>query len=279
MKLALGTVQFGLNYGINNSSGQVTEDEVSKILTFAKDHNLTYLDTARAYGNSEEVLGKNELHDFQLISKVAANAVDASDVYKSLQNLGIKKIYGYLFHSFESYQKNPFIFDELVQLKDEGIIEKIGFSLYQPSELEYLMSQNIQFDLIQIPFNLLDKRFYPLIKKYNHLEVHVRSVFLQGLFFKPLNDLPIFLKPLQSVLEKLHTIAQNLDISMLQLALSYVNSIKEIDKLVLGVDTLDQLKSSLENYSTLPILPTDITTQIDNIIIEHQDLLIPSNWK
>lgn len=279
MKLALGTVQFGLNYGINNSSGQVTEEEVSKILTFAKDHNLTYLDTARAYGNSEEVLGKNELHDFQLISKIAANAVDASDVYKSLQNLGIKKIYGYLFHSFESYQNNPHIFDELVKLKNEGVIEKIGFSLYEPSELEYLIDQNIQFDLIQIPFNLLDKRFYPLIKKYNHLEVHVRSVFLQGLFFKPFKDLPIFLKPLQSVLEKLHTIAQNLDISMLQLALSYVNSIKEIDKLVLGVDTLDQLKSSLENYSTLPILPTDITTQIDNIIIEHQDLLIPSNWK
>lgn len=279
MKLALGTVQFGLNYGINNSSGQVTEEEVSKILTFAKDHNLTYLDTARAYGNSEEVLGKNELQDFQLISKISANAVDASDVYKSLQNLGIKKIYGYLFHSFESYQKNSHIFDELVQLKKEGIIEKIGFSLYKPSELEYLIDQNIQFDLIQIPFNLLDKRFCPLIQKHNHLEVHVRSVFLQGLFFKPLKDLPIFLKPLQSVLEQLHTIAQNLDISMLQLALSYVNNIKEIDKLVLGVDTLDQLKNSLENYTTLPTLPIDIIAQIDNIIIEHQDLLIPSNWK
>ncbi len=279
MKLALGTVQFGLNYGINNSSGQVKEEEVSKILTFAKDHNLIYLDTARAYGNSEEVLGRNNLQGFQIISKVSANAVDASDIHKSLQKLGLEKIYGYLFHSFENYQQNPHIFEELVKFKEEGIIEKIGFSLYHPSELEYLMDQNISFDLIQIPFNLLDKRFYSLIKKYNHLEVHVRSIFLQGLFFKSFHDLPIFLKPLQPVLEKLDTISKKLNISMLQLALSYVNGIAEIDKLVLGVDTLDQLKSSLTNYDTLPILPIDIKTEIDNLVIEHEDLLIPSNWK
>ena len=117
MKLALGTVQFGLKYGINNTQGQVTAQEVNAILTYAKANDLLCLDTARAYGNSESVLGGGDLNKFQIISKLSPNSTHVNDFNQSLVNLNVDKLYGYLFHSFEDYKQMPSLYSDLKRLK------------------------------------------------------------------------------------------------------------------------------------------------------------------
>ena len=141
-KLILGTVQFGMNYGINNTSGQVTPKEVNYILDEAGKAGINLIDTAYGYGNSEEVLGSSSsLHDhkFRIVSKYAKSDLSPVEQYKaSLKRLQVGKLYAYMVHSFSTYRDNPKIWPDFVRLKEEGIVDRIGFSLYSPIELEYI---------------------------------------------------------------------------------------------------------------------------------------------
>lgn len=129
MKLSLGTVQFGLDYGITNQLGKTTSKEVSTILTFAEKNDVTVLDTAFAYGDSEKVLGRRDISGFKVITKMAAiqnKQIDSSDIiqmekafFDSLKSMGIESVYGLLIHSSSDlYKKNAeMIYDKLVELK------------------------------------------------------------------------------------------------------------------------------------------------------------------
>lgn len=282
-KIALGTVQFGTNYGINNSCGQVTKEEVATILRIASEGGIKTLDTSSAYGTSEQALGealeKTGLQ-FNIVSKYPKSEVGVHETFmKSLKNLGVDSLYGYLVHHFDFYQEHPIIFDDMRRLKDEGRIQKIGFSLYNPQQLQYLLDRNVKFDIIQFPYNIFDRQFEPwmsILKEYG-VEVHTRSAFLQGLFFKDVNTIEGKLKPMCPYLVRLHDYCKQHDITVEQMAFGYVLSNEAVDGALIGVDNHQQLERNLDVFR-FQLMEEDIDF-ICSIEIKEKELLNPVNWK
>lgn len=281
--MILGTVQFGLDYGINNSSGQVGRDEAFHILDCCADRGIRYLDTAPAYGTSEQLLGdylnQRVGHDFQVITKL--NKTDniglAESVTESLRLLSCQKLNTILFHSFDHYKKAQLI--ELQELKNEGIIEKIGVSVYTNHEVLEIIDDN-QIDLIQLPFNLLDNHSQRgevlTLAKNSGKEIHTRSVFLQGLFFRESELISPKLTPLKKHLNSLGQLASDFNIPMNQLALGYALSKDYIDAVLIGVDSQKQLLSNVDLINKP--LDNRIFQEIDTIDVKERELLYPFNW-
>lgn len=281
-KIVLGTVQFGINYGINNSTGQVPQDEVCNILKNAERAGIETLDTSSAYGTSELVLGKALKESntrFKIVSKYPMCDQSVSDTFcQSLENLGVSELYGYLVHHFEFYIEHQEIFDEMTVLKDEGKIQKVGFSLYSVDELKFLFDNNVKFDIIQFPYNIFDRQFEPYmqIMAENGVEIHTRSAFLQGLFFKETNTLPDVLKPLRIYLDKLHRYCDCKGVGIEQLAFGYVLANDNVKGALIGVDNQIQLEANLK-VASYKLLQDDLDF-IKSINIKEKELLNPSNW-
>ena len=187
-KIALGTVQFGMKYGVSNISGQVNNSEVKKILDRATDSNIVTIDTAAVYGDSEEIIGKIGVSNFNIITKLKPmpSGADASSwafncVNSSLKKFNLNKIYGLLVHKSEDLLggSGTQLYKSLCKLKHDGIINKIGVSIYSPKELDQLYENNIILDIVQSPFNIFDRRLKSsgwLEKlKFDGVEVHIRS--------------------------------------------------------------------------------------------------------
>lgn len=273
-KLVLGTVQFGLQYGIN-SAGRPNEDAVKGILAAAAKGGITTLDTSSAYGNSEEILGGciTPDEDFKIVSKYPKGESSVGEIFnRSLKRLKVDNLYGYLLHHFEIYKNNQAVWDEFLTLKAAGKVKKIGFSLYTPEELEFVLKNNSPFDLIQIPFNIFDKKFLPYMKELHDkgIEIHVRSTFLQGLFFKDREALPEKLKPMKKYLLQLDESSKQSGLSISEIALNYNLQNPYIDGVLIGVDNVEQLKMNLASVKATPI---DI--EID---VKEKELLNPVNW-
>jgi aryl-alcohol dehydrogenase-like predicted oxidoreductase len=260
MKLGLGTVQFGTDYGISNHSGQTAPSEVAGILDFALAQGISYLDTAPAYGNSESVLGQflTPEHNLRIVTKtdrISKSRVNDQDVElvlstfrKSIQNLNQDSVYGLLVHHPGDLLADggDKLFSALESLKAEGLVQKIGVSVYNQSEIEQLLDRYI-IDLIQVPLNVFDRRllkdgYLQSIKTKNSLEIHVRSVFLQGLLLMNEVDLPAYFVDLIPHLSSYRRANEERGISHLQAAIGFVNQIEAVDTLLVGVNNLDQLK-------------------------------------
>lgn len=273
-KIVLGTVQFGLQYGVN-SAGRPSEKTVKNILTEASKGGITTLDTSSAYGNSEEILGEcitPEEH-FKIVSKYPKGTTSVWEMFNSsLKRLKVDKLYGYLLHHFEVYKNNPRVWDEFIALKESGKVQKIGLSFYTPEELQFILDNKSPFDLIQVPFNIFDKKFLPLMKEVhdNGVEVHVRSTFLQGLFFKDRDTLPEKLKPMKKYLLQLDEFSKQSGLSISEIALNYNLQNPYIDGVLIGVDNVEQLKMNLASVKDVPI---DI-----DIEVKEKELLNPVNW-
>ncbi|BDF55665.1 MULTISPECIES: aldo/keto reductase [Butyricimonas] len=282
-KLILGTVQFGLNYGVNNQSGQVSKESVETILSLASNKGIKILDTSSAYGTSEKVLGEvlneNDMK-FRIISKYPRSSRSVKTIFEeSLYTLNQKKLYGYLIHHFDFFRKKQEIWRDFLLLKEEGKVTKIGFSLYNVDELKFLLDRDIAFDILQFPYNIFDRqfeKFFPLLKERN-VETHVRSVFLQGLFFKPLKNLEGKLLPLRKYVESLHSYCKVHCLKIEELALGYVYSSEYTNGVLIGVDTIEQLESNIKNLG-YNISPKDIDF-VRSIEIKEKELLSPVNWK
>jgi len=276
-EIVLGTVQFGLNYGISNETGQTPPNEVSEILKFAWYNGLSTLDTAYSYGTSEAVLGECMETDFNIITKFPYEndiAIIEKNFYQSLKLLKQKQVYGLLIHDADSFIKQPKIWDLLQVFKKDGFVKKIGFSLYYPKELELLLSFGYTPDLIQIPYNLLDRRFEPYFNelKLKGCEIHVRSVFLQGLFFLNPNMLSNFFDDVKPIIKDLRqTFQSNEELSSF-LIRTCLNS--KIDKVVIGVNNLSQLQNIVSGLS-IPHKQFDI--HVDHLNIDDK-IILPFNW-
>lgn len=271
-KLVLGTVQFGLQYGVN-SAGRPGEDAVREILSAAWMGGIDTLDTSSAYGNAEEVLGRCRKDPFLLISKYPAGAGPVAEVFAdTLFRLRTDHLYGYLLHHFSVFRENPAVWEDFLQLKSVGRVHKIGFSLYEPEELEYILEQGAPFDLLQIPFNVFDRKFLPYMQDLHRkgVEIHVRSTFLQGLFFKDRNALPAKLQPLRKYLLQLDDYARENGLSVAEVALNANLQHPCIDGVLIGVDNLQQLQSNLQAVKDTPV-------NLDVDVIEKA-LLNPVNW-
>lgn len=286
-KLILGTVQFGLNYGINNIKGKPSFLEVKDILDISFLNGIRLLDTAESYGDSQERIGayhEKSSNSFLVITKFSATRLDLpynikERVYANLKTLRIESLYSYMFHSYVDFIKYyPDFKEDLIFLKKEKSIQKIGVSLYTNEELEEVLKYD-EVDLIQLPFNLLDnssQRKEILLKaKSMGVEIHTRSVFLQGLFFKDTNMLEGSLKSLEPYLEELKSLEKENN-KMGDLALNYVFQQEYIDNVLIGVDTVAQLITNIDSIQKQ--LPKSIIERIDKIQVQEKKMLNPSNW-
>ncbi len=209
MKIALGTVQFGLLYGIANDNGQVSEREAKRILEYAKEFSIDTLDTAIAYGSSEQCLGDIGVENWDIVTKLSAIPKDCKKVgawiegqlLESLKRLNVRNVKGFMLHNPMQLleQHGEEIWSTMVNMKDRGFVNKIGLSVYSPQELDQILNF-IQPDIIQIPLNILDQRFleknYINRLKESGIEIHARSAFLQGLLLLPLSNITPWFNPI-----------------------------------------------------------------------------------
>ncbi|MDR0724754.1 MAG: aldo/keto reductase, partial [Prevotellaceae bacterium] len=148
-KIILGTVQLGLDYGINNQSGKIDPQAAEKILQLAWESGISMLDTSHGYGESEIIIGqiaKKRNFNFKVISKYPQNTGNVKEIFEdSLIRLQATHLYGYLVHHFSAIKQNPALWDDFMALKKNGKVEKTGFSLYAPVELDYLFDKDILF--------------------------------------------------------------------------------------------------------------------------------------
>lgn len=285
MKLALGTAQFGLNYGISNTQGQVCPHEVSKILAFAKQQGINTLDTAPAYGNSENVLGKTGLtHQFNIVSKVPAlsgKEVNIEQVINtSLQQLNIEKLTAVLFHHVDdiiSSSRAKTHFNALLKQKELGKVAKIGISVYTPEQLEFCFD-HYQFDIVQLPLNCFDQRFINsgwLNKLHDkNIEIHCRSIFLQGLLLMATEQLPTYFSAFKAPFQHFSDTAKQLKVSSLSLALAIGCQHDSIDKLIVGCCDTKQLSEIINAY----VIAKEINDDLSSLACKNENLIIPSNW-
>ena len=288
-KIILGTVQFGLEYGINNRSGKPSKETVNTILDFAFENGIRLLDTAEAYGDAQEVIGayhRQSNNKFNVITKFSSGRRDLPSSFierisLDLHILNIPSLYCYMFHSFEDFRlhygehKN-----EIAELKASGVIKKLGVSVYENEEINELIDER-DVDLIQLPFNLLDNNSQRLdsVKRAKNMgvEIHTRSAFLQGLFFRNIDDLPEKLKALKPHLCEIRRIAETNNLSLGDLSLNYVVQQKGIDNVLIGVDSREQLIQNLKSLEN--VILDQAIKEIDLIHVMLTNLLNPSNWK
>jgi aryl-alcohol dehydrogenase-like predicted oxidoreductase len=269
-KIGLGSVQFGIAYGVSNNTGQTSNEEVTKILNYANTSEIVIIDTASAYGNAEEALGKNDLNHFKIVSKFMSPSSESihEQFKQSLKKLNQNSMYGYLAHRPLDLLDNPELWVQLKELKTEGLVEKIGYSLNEPSEIHQLLEKEFVPDLIQVPYNYFDRRFEDIMidLKKKGCEIHTRSTFLQGLFFMNPKELSVFFEEIKVVLNTLQNI-KPLNGALLEFVLDKTF----IDKVIVGVENVEQLKQNINNINDAPQLPS-----LKNIITEN--ILIPARW-
>jgi aryl-alcohol dehydrogenase-like predicted oxidoreductase len=283
MKLALGTVQFGLPYGINNQNGIPDDTTMSGILDLAYNSGIRLLDTAVAYGNSEERIAALSKSEFNVVSKFSEvqNRIEFEVSLKaSLKKLNTQYLYGYIAHNADNIIQFPGIWEEMVRSRDElEAVKKIGCSLYTTKQLEDLLNMGFVPDLVQLPYSLLDRKFenYLTELKKMNVEIHIRSVFLQGLYFMNPDQLPFKLQPLKNTLAYLHSLCQRFETSICCLALNYVYKNPNVDFVVIGIDSSIQLAQNLNIVNE--DLDPDLMNLVNDISVSNPELLHPGNWK
>ncbi len=285
MKIAIGTAQFGLNYGATNKKGVVSESEIFKILNYALSNNIFTIDTASAYGVSEKKLGNCnvELSSFQVITKIPPN-VKIQDLethfYKSLKNLNLDKIYGILVHKASDIfsDKNDVIWKQITKLKEQNLVDKIGISVYNISEIKQILAK-YKFDLIQLPINIFDQRLLKSnilqrLKKAN-IEIHARSIFLQGVLLANPDNLSEYFIPFKKHFKKWHQFLSAHYLNPLEGTLAFANSLKFLDYAVIGVTSLNDLKEIKAAFDKIKSYPK---LDYSDFASEDEALINPNLW-
>jgi aryl-alcohol dehydrogenase-like predicted oxidoreductase len=283
--LALGTAQFGLPYGIANQIGQVNHMEASHIIELARLNKIDTLDTAIAYGQSENCLGQIGVCDFKVVTKLPALPEDVVDVafwvqeqmQDSLRRLNMTGVYGLLLHRSQQLtdSKRKVLVQTLEQLKKDGIVQKIGVSIYDHSELTNITNY-FPIDLVQSPYNLIDQSLQTSgwLKKLfdSNIEIHTRSTFLQGLLLMPTAAIPEKFKYWFPLFNKWHSWLLDNNLSAIQACFGFIKSYSQISKIITGVDSAKQFKQLID----LDKLPESLIWP--DIQCSDSRLINPSNW-
>jgi aryl-alcohol dehydrogenase-like predicted oxidoreductase len=284
-RLALGTVQFGLPYGIANQSGQVSPKEANAMLQLAFAHGIDTLDTAIVYGDSETCLGEVGTQGFKVVTKLPAlpdNCADVNtwvkqQVSMSLSRLSVSNVYGLLLHRSEQLlgSNGLELYQALQALKDNGQVQKIGISIYSTIELDALIPR-YQFDLVQAPFNLVDQRLYRtgwmMRLKDENVEIHTRSAFLQGLLLISQADMPDKFSPWSGLWHAWHQWMLEKEVSAVQACLAFPLTYPEIDQVVVGADSASQLAQIISAANKL------LQAVLPDIHCDDENLINPANW-
>lgn len=285
MRLALGTAQFGMPYGVANQAGQITLSEAKKILQFASDYGINVLDTAISYGESEVRLGQVGVHDFKVVTKIPAIPAGCNNVAEwvgeqitaSMRRLGTKTLYGLLLHRSEDLVGNNglLLYESLLKFKDAGKVQKLGVSIYSPHELDNI-GNLFNIDLVQAPFNIVDQRLHLSgwldILEARNVEVHARSVFLQGLLLMKPSDRPNKFKRWTAFWSQWDAWIQQTGVTPLTACIRFTCAFPQISKFIVGVDSIMQLKEII-------LASEESRLEVPSWQIEmNSDLFTPSKW-
>lgn len=287
MNYCLGTVQFGMNYGIQNN-GRPNLELVFNILDEAISNGVFCFDTAMAYGNAEQILGKY-IYDrsinkdyIKIITKGKSQSdlqIIIDNIQNSIENMHIEKLYGFLFHdSSVVYSKDSM--DSLNRIKSNGYAENIGVSIYTPEEA--LKALEYDIDIIQVPYNLFDSRLdkVSFFEKANEksIEIYARSSLLQGLALMDYNKLPSNVLFAKDYLIKFDNLCKKYNVDRLNAAVNYVSSNDFIDYIVFGTDNLKQFKEYMVIKDKK--LPIEFINEIKNCFSDIPEKLVnPVLWK
>jgi aryl-alcohol dehydrogenase-like predicted oxidoreductase len=284
-RLALGTVQFGLPYGIANAAGQVARETAAAILQQAESSGVDTLDTAIGYGESEQRLGEIGVAGWRIVSKLPGVPADCRDVTAwahasvdgTLARLCVPRLYGLLMHSSHDLlgPRAAEVRAALDSVRASGKAGKVGVSVYGPDELDALERAG-RFDLVQAPFNLVDRRLVASgwLRRMHSAgtEIHVRSVFLQGLLLMRTADRPTRFARWRDLWAAFDAWLERAQLTPLEACLGFVLSQPEIDRVVVGVDSLSQLRQILLAVDRPPVAPPAALAS------EDPDLINPARW-
>ncbi|MBD1381922.1 aldo/keto reductase [Metabacillus arenae] len=301
-KLIMGTAQLGQKYGIANKTGKPNKKDALDMIHYAVSKGIASFDTAPEYGESESLLGefissqealKRKIP--RIITKIPSvhfnNNPAPNDILTyvkhmvttSLNKLNIHAIDVCLLHNpgdMTSY--NGKAVESLVNLKNEGLIKKIGVSIYHPDEVKQVISLD-SFDVVQIPMNILDHRLINsglLMELANHeMDIYARSVYLQGLLFLDPEDVPQnLIKTAKEPLEKLKKLSVETRLSPSELSMLFVRDMPEVNNILIGCETKKQVESNLK-LMAIPKLSDDIVKQIRFLFKDvSEELVNPKMW-
>lgn len=292
----MGTVQFGMDYGIANQKKPSIEDAI-EMLDYATQNGIDNIDTANAYGSAEDVVGeflrKKTINREKLfiISKFRPNLLDGvkevryyqimkENLTNSLSRLGIDYLDAYMLHSAR-YIYNDVIIDTLCKMRQEGLVRHVGVSVYEPEEAKRCIELT-NLDFMQLPYSIFDQRMQKEgvfdKAKNSGMTIHSRSAFIQGLILMGEEQVPSFLKKARPIVREIDEQCKRYNVSRIALAMSFVKQEKEISHLVFGVDNLEQLKENIYTFENC--IPTNIIKEIAKGFTNiDTDIVMPSLWK
>jgi len=284
-QLCLGTVQFGMPYGVTNAVGQVAESEVCSILALASEACIKWVDTAQAYGSAEEVVGRCSPSSayYRFISKLPANAspdIWEDNLQKSLQRLLTDRLDGFLLHRSEDLRgsNRDRLLDWLESTQERGLVDRIGVSIYDAHELKGLPLDRLQ--IVQLPLSLYDQRLVrdgtvSLLQSMG-ISIHARSLFLQGLLLRSSALWPEFLSPaFRAHHENFQNYLQLKGFSLLEGALASARSCQALEALLIGVLTASELQQILLAWNSCISLDSE---DLDRWSWDNQADLDPRCW-
>ena len=286
MKLSIGTAQFGLDYGVANSEKKYSQDAVNNLIKLCRSHEVLSLDTAINYGDSETKLGKAEISDFQIVTKLPSIPESSIDIKKwiinqvlsSLNRLNVSSVHGILLHDPSQLHTDlrDRILNSLETLQRDGYVKKIGISVYSPQEIEKL-SMIDTFEIIQAPFNIMDRRLDTsgMLNKLstNGVEIHVRSIFLQGLLVMNPAKRPDYFKKWSHLLSIWDNWIVDNNLNPIEVCINFIKQFSQINNCVVGVDNLHQC------HDLISIFSNEVSYDFPKISSEDTNLVNPGNWK
>jgi len=284
-KISLGTVQFGQAYGVANKRGQVSFGDTHDIIKLARQSGIDTLDTAISYGKSEEILGSIGVDNWNVITKIPEAKlgvcnIDAwikQQIESSISRLGVGRLYAVLLHSTTTLSSNHSskYWDTLQELKHQGLIQKIGYSIYNPDELDTYYN-NFHPDIVQAPYNVIDNRLdssgWLQRMSKDSVEIHVRSIFLQGLLLMSQAHLPPYFRKWDRLWHKWHSWLEKEKISSVEAALWFALKDKRISTMVIGVNSANQLQEIIDASKK------NIGNKLFDFSNSDVKLINPSEW-
>ena len=287
-KLCLGTAQWGSSYGVSNTRGQTRSNEVTKILSLAYEKGINLIDTSSLYGDAETILGQNDLDSFSVVTKtlkIDKKIISKFDVDKlvrtfksSLNKMNCESCYGLLLHHKNDILSSggEYLAEALNILKSDGYVKKIGVSIYDTEDIEIVIDR-INPCIIQLPLNVFDQRAIHdgtlLDFKNKNIEIHARSIFLQGLLLMPPEKIPPFFKPWVKKLNEWRKICNENGISYIEAALNFVINLDLIDYCIVGIEDSNQLRQCIS------VIKTEKIMKLDELASSDDNLINPNNWK
>ena len=284
-KLVLGTAQLGEDYGIAYRSRKILPKDFQLIMNLAQDAGVYSIDTAMTYGDSQKVLGMLGVNDWSITTKLPSipeniKSIDEwyfNAIKTSLEELKVKKINTLLIHNVKelSARYGSKLVSLLQNSKNEGYVKNIGVSIYSPKELDDFYN-DFQPDIVQCPYNIFDQRIHSSgwLQKLttDNVEVHARSIFLQGVILRDVSELNSYFNPWLVDFKKWEEYCKNHNISKLQASIDFVKAEDRIKKIIIGIENINQLEQILNAYLSN-------TQEIFNSPCEDKDLLNPLMWK